>query len=81
VPELGSLGSVRGALSNGRSYRERLKPPQPLPLDRTVCPALVHRHVAEDPAYAEALRHEGIDTMLTGDVDTGRKRAIEICLS
>jgi len=23
VPELGSLGSVRGALSNGRPYRER----------------------------------------------------------
>ena len=23
MPELGSLGSVRGALSNGRPYRER----------------------------------------------------------
>jgi DNA-binding phage protein len=33
---------------------------------------LVHRHVAEDPAYAEALLREGIDTMLTGDVDTGK---------
>jgi hypothetical protein len=33
---------------------------------------LVHRHVAEDPAYAEALLHEGIDTMLTGDIDTGK---------
>jgi hypothetical protein len=25
VPELGSLGSVRGALSNGRSYRELIR--------------------------------------------------------
>ena len=33
---------------------------------------LVHRQVAEDPAYAEALLREGIDTMLTGDVDTGK---------
>jgi DNA-binding phage protein len=33
---------------------------------------LVQRHVAEDPAYAEALLREGIDTMLTGDVDTGK---------
>ena len=33
---------------------------------------LVQRHVAEDPAYAEALLREGIDTMLAGDVDTGR---------
>jgi DNA-binding phage protein len=33
---------------------------------------LVQRHVAEDPAYAEALLREGIDTMLAGDVDTGK---------
>ena len=33
---------------------------------------LVHRHVAEDPAYAAALLREGIDTMLAGDVDTGK---------
>ncbi len=26
MPELGSLGSVRGALSNGRPYRERKGP-------------------------------------------------------
>ena len=32
---------------------------------------LVQRQIAEDPAYAEALLCEGIDTMLTGDVDTG----------
>ena len=33
---------------------------------------LVQRHVAEDPAYAEALLREGIDTMLAGDVDAGK---------
>lgn len=33
---------------------------------------LVQRHVAEDPAFGEALLREGIDTMLTGDIDTGR---------
>jgi hypothetical protein len=33
---------------------------------------LVQRHVAEDPAYAEALLREGIDTLLSGDVDTGK---------
>jgi hypothetical protein len=33
---------------------------------------LVQRQVAEDPAYAEALLREGIDTMLAGDVDTGK---------
>ena len=33
---------------------------------------LVRRHVAEDPAYAEALLREGIDTMLKGDVDIGK---------
>src|SRR5277367_5811348 len=34
---------------------------------------LVQRHVAEDSAYAEALLREGIDTMLMGDVDTGKE--------
>src|SRR4051794_1508407 len=33
---------------------------------------LVHRQVAEDSAYAEALLREGIDMMLAGDVDTGK---------
>lgn len=33
---------------------------------------LVQRHVADDPAFGEALLREGIDTMLTGDVDTGK---------
>lgn len=33
---------------------------------------LVRRHVAADPAFAEALLREGIDTMLAGDVDTGK---------
>jgi len=33
---------------------------------------LVQRQVASDPAYGEALLREGIDTMLTGDVDTGK---------
>jgi DNA-binding phage protein len=33
---------------------------------------LVQRHVAEDPAFAEALLREGIDTMLAGDIDTGK---------
>jgi DNA-binding phage protein len=33
---------------------------------------LVQRHVAADPAYGEALLREGIDTMLAGDVDTGK---------
>ena len=31
---------------------------------------LVQRHAARDPAYA--LRRKGIDTMLAGNVDTGK---------
>ena len=33
---------------------------------------LVQQRVARDPAFAEALLREGIDTLLTGDVDTGK---------
>ena len=33
---------------------------------------LVQRRVAQDPAFAAALLREGIDTMLAGDVDTGK---------
>jgi len=33
---------------------------------------VLQRHVAEDPAYAEALLREGIDTMLAADVDAGK---------
>jgi DNA-binding phage protein len=33
---------------------------------------LVQRHGAADPAFAEALLREGIDTMLAGDIDTGK---------
>ena len=33
---------------------------------------LVQKRVARDPAFAGALLREGIDTMLAGDVDTGK---------
>jgi DNA-binding phage protein len=33
---------------------------------------LVQRRVASDAAFGEALLREGIDTMLNGDVDTGK---------
>jgi DNA-binding phage protein len=33
---------------------------------------LVQRRVASDAAFGEALLREGIDTMLTGDIDTGK---------
>jgi hypothetical protein len=33
---------------------------------------LVQRRVAAEPAFGEALLREGIDTMLRGDVDTGK---------
>jgi len=33
---------------------------------------LVRRRIASDPAFGEALLREGIDTMLAGDVDTGK---------
>jgi hypothetical protein len=33
---------------------------------------LVQRRVARDPAFRVALLREGIDTMLAGDVDTGK---------
>ena len=33
---------------------------------------LVHKRIARDPAFRDALLREGIDTMLTGDVDTGK---------
>jgi hypothetical protein len=32
----------------------------------------VQKRVARDPAFADALLREGIDTMLAGDVDTGK---------
>jgi DNA-binding phage protein len=33
---------------------------------------LVQRHVAADPAFGEALLRVGVDTMLTGDIETGK---------
>ena len=33
---------------------------------------LVQKRVARDPGFADSLLREGIDTMLTGDVDTGK---------
>jgi DNA-binding phage protein len=42
-----------------------------IPLTRSF-KELVQRNVAADPAFGEALLREGIDTMLTGDVDTGK---------
>jgi hypothetical protein len=33
---------------------------------------LVQRRVADNPEFAEALLREGIDTMLAGDVETGK---------
>jgi hypothetical protein len=33
---------------------------------------LVRHHVATDPAFAEALLREGVETMLSGDVETGK---------
>ena len=32
----------------------------------------MQKRVASDPAYGAALLREGIDTMLAGDVDTGK---------
>ena len=33
---------------------------------------LVQKRVGEDPAFGAALLREGIDTMLAGDIDTGK---------
>lgn len=33
---------------------------------------LVQRRVVDDPAFAENLLREGIDTMLSGDMETGK---------
>jgi DNA-binding phage protein len=33
---------------------------------------LVQKRIARDPAFADALLREGIDTMLAGDVDAGK---------
>jgi DNA-binding phage protein len=33
---------------------------------------LVERHVKDDPKFAEALLREGIDAMLSGDLETGK---------
>ena len=33
---------------------------------------LVERHIGTDPAFAEALLLEGIETMLAGDLETGK---------
>jgi len=32
---------------------------------------LVQKHVADDPAFAEALLRDGVETLLSGDVGTG----------
>jgi DNA-binding phage protein len=34
--------------------------------------ALVQRHVKRDKKFAEALLREGVDAMLSGDVETGK---------
>lgn len=34
--------------------------------------ALVQQRVAQDGAFAESLLREGIDTLLTGDIETGK---------
>ena len=36
MPESGSLGSVRGALSNGRPYREQTHEPRPMGTEKAV---------------------------------------------
>ena len=33
---------------------------------------LVQRHVKDDASFAEALLREGVDAMLSGDVETGK---------
>jgi DNA-binding phage protein len=33
---------------------------------------LVEHHLKDDPKFAEALLREGIDAMLSGDLDTGK---------
>ncbi len=33
---------------------------------------LVQEHVAKDSAFAEAMLREGVETLLSGDVDTGK---------
>jgi len=35
-------------------------------------PKLVRRHLKADKKFAEALLHEGVDAMLSGDADTGK---------
>lgn len=42
-----------------------------MPLTRSFS-ALMQHHAAVDPVFGAALLREGIDTMLSGDVDTGR---------
>ncbi len=33
---------------------------------------LVHQHVRDDPKFAEALLREGVDALLSGDVEAGK---------
>ena len=33
---------------------------------------LVRKHAADDPVFAEALLRDGVETLLSGDVDTGK---------
>ena len=42
-----------------------------MPLTRSF-KELVHKHVVEDPVFAQALLREGINLMLAGDVDSGK---------
>jgi hypothetical protein len=42
-----------------------------MPLTRSF-KELVQKRIARDPAFRDALLREGIDTMLSGDVETGK---------
>jgi hypothetical protein len=56
------------AVNSGWNWFER-GPPMPLTRDFK---KLVRKRVASDPVFGKALLLEGVDTMLSGDVDTGK---------
>src|SRR5215207_1816161 len=71
VPELGSLGSVRGALSNGRPYRDLIKSGASLPGDKQGVGAMRQALVGRVLSRAQRVRARCITVCIGAIVAAG----------
>jgi putative addiction module killer protein len=68
---LGRDGDALGRTTSGGERRRQDERRRTMALTRDF-KELVQKRIARDPAFGDALLREGIDAMLTGDVDTGK---------